>query len=196
MKLVGYYKEKSLQILIDTGSTLSFIKEDTATTLNPVMKEIPTLMVVVANAQKLLTSKVTTSFCWKIQEYDFWHPLGLLHKEGFDLILGCDWVEAHSPIKIEYEKMLVIVSVNGKKVRLHAQNNKVHCQMINSHTLHKICSHGDETGVEEIYIISQSKADMVDNPKLDHLLEISEDIFKSKSSFYHIRKLGIKLSSS
>lgn len=127
MRFLGGYGEHKLQILIDSGSTLSFIKESTAIRLDQPIDEVSPLHIRVANGQKLLNSYLARDFTWEVQGGTYSHSLRLLQNEGCDIILGCDWIKAHTPVEFDYERMRVTARLNGKKTRWVAQRSKAVC---------------------------------------------------------------------
>lgn len=120
MKFTRNCEGQELNILIDTGSTLSFIKESTAQRLGSNIEEAARILIKVANGEKMVNTKMVSDFAWKIQDIGFKHPLRLLQHDGYDIILGGDWQTSCNPVEFDHFKRIVTVKLNRKKVRLRA----------------------------------------------------------------------------
>ncbi|KAH6767857.1 CDPK-related kinase 3 [Perilla frutescens var. hirtella] len=80
MKEVGGQK---LHILINSGSTLSFIREDTAKSLGCALELTRPIMVRLANGNRMITSIRVNGFKWTIQDHQFtYSPRTLATEEG------------------------------------------------------------------------------------------------------------------
>lgn len=90
MRVVGEVQHHKLNILLETGSTLSFLQENTAKKLGCTLHCDTPLLVRVANGQKLLSSQRATDFKWNMQGLEFQYSPILLKNEGCDIILGGD----------------------------------------------------------------------------------------------------------
>ncbi|CAA0840135.1 Unknown protein, partial [Striga hermonthica] len=115
MRVCGGTGEHKLHILIDSGSTLSFIQASTAEKLQLPLKAVKPIAVRVANGQRMLSSHIVDGFKWKMQGHTFSYPLRVLDNEGCDMILGGDWLKSCTPVELDYEKMHVGVNVKGKR---------------------------------------------------------------------------------
>ncbi|KAK6127369.1 hypothetical protein DH2020_038880 [Rehmannia glutinosa] len=98
MRLFGQCGEHMLHILIDSGSTLSFIQEATTKRLGCKLTPAKPLLVKVANGQRLVSSQKAEDFTWEMQGNNFAYSLRLLKNKGCDLILGGDWLKARTPL--------------------------------------------------------------------------------------------------
>ncbi|KAK6149080.1 hypothetical protein DH2020_016605 [Rehmannia glutinosa] len=105
MRLYGECGQHKLHILIDSGSTLSFIQEATARKLGCHLEPAKPLLVKVANGQRMVSAKKAHNFKWKMQGQEFTYSLRLLENEGCDLILGGDWLKSCTPIELDYDNM-------------------------------------------------------------------------------------------
>lgn len=86
MWVVGEVGDHKLNILLDTGSTLSFLQEDTTKKLGCQIHTDRPLLVRVANGQKLVSTRRATDFKWQVQGHEFQYYPRLL--KGCDMILG------------------------------------------------------------------------------------------------------------
>ncbi|CAA0822266.1 Unknown protein, partial [Striga hermonthica] len=135
LRFYGYIGDKRLHILLDTGSTLSFIKESTAKSLGCSLNPVKPLKVKVANGQKLISHLQATDLSWDMQGQEVTHSLRVLQIEGSDIILGGDWLRTCTPIELDYNTMTVTINLKGKKVILQALNPEASCHLISEHSL-------------------------------------------------------------
>lgn len=68
IKIQGEAKRKTLAILVDTGSTHSFIDIVMAKVTKTTITTTSPLLVTVANGQKVLSKLKCTHFAWQMQE--------------------------------------------------------------------------------------------------------------------------------
>lgn len=71
IRVTGYYKNKPLHILIDSGSTHNFLDEEAAKKLGCHITNIPTLSVVVADGAGVAITSSVKQFPWTIQNTGF-----------------------------------------------------------------------------------------------------------------------------
>lgn len=124
MRFVVEVDGHELHILIVSGSTLSFLKEDTAKRLGCDMIHDKPLLVRLANGKKLVSTQKAADFKWVVQGNEFTLSPRLLEIEGCDLILGENWLRFCTPVDLDYEQMTLTVTLKGKRVMLHASKEK------------------------------------------------------------------------
>jgi hypothetical protein len=56
--------------------------------------------VIVANGHALWTNAVTKACQYSIQSHNFTSDFRVLELQGYDLVLGCDWLFEFSPVGI------------------------------------------------------------------------------------------------
>ena len=104
IKLHGIVKDQELLILIDLGSTCTFISTKTATALNCVLMPAPPIQVAVANGDKLQSTHQVLNFSWWSQGHTFTTDARVLPLQYYDMVLGMDWLEQHSPMWIHWKR--------------------------------------------------------------------------------------------
>lgn len=50
---------------------------------------------------------------WSIQGYSFKQELKVLPLQSYDLILGMDWLESFSPMKVHWRHKWMVIAYNG-----------------------------------------------------------------------------------
>ncbi|CAA0833020.1 Unknown protein, partial [Striga hermonthica] len=177
LKFFGYYGGQRLLILLDTGSTLSFIKESTAKQLGCQVSEAKSIVVKVASGQKLKSSYIADNFTWRMQGSNITYPLRLLQSEGCDVILGGDWLRSCTPIELDYKAMTVTVSIGGKRITLQALKKGAEGHLISGESLHQLMYDAGGDQIEELYLLTTEPATPELEPSLASLLQEFEEVF-------------------
>ena len=124
-------------ILIDSGSTHSFLDESMARRLKCPLIPTQPLIVTVANGNKVMSKSACAGFCWDIQGAD----LRLLKLGGCDVVLGVDWMKNVSPIYFDFNKMEETFEKEGRKMTLRGSKEVGVCKMITGKGLQKLLKH-------------------------------------------------------
>lgn len=79
-------------VLVDGGSTHSFIDEQVASKLKCELFKTLLMRVQVANGNHLESQYECKGFKWKVEDYEFQTSVRTLPMGGYDLVLGVDWL--------------------------------------------------------------------------------------------------------
>lgn len=95
------FKEKvgkrDLLILLDSGSAGTFISEEVANQFSSLLSPCDTLQFSTADGTPMVSDKHIEKFQWIIQGQVFSYNVRVLPLKCFDMIIGADWLEDHSP---------------------------------------------------------------------------------------------------
>lgn len=138
IKVGGQVKDCNLNILIDSGSTHSFLNEGTAEKLKCSLTRTTPLSVTVANGQRVLSNFACKGFCWEMQGEKFEADLRLLQLGGCHVVLGVDWMKGVSPISFDFNKMEVSFEKDGRRMTLTGKNEMGACKMISGRRLQRV----------------------------------------------------------
>jgi hypothetical protein len=100
-------------ILNDSGSSHCFVNADLVPLMLGISVLSTTLIVQVANGQVLKSTSEIVQAVWSIQGYQFQTTLKVIHLPFYDMIVGMDWLEEHSPIKIDWLHKWMIINWSG-----------------------------------------------------------------------------------
>lgn len=76
------------------------------------------------------------SLQWTAQGHTFFSSVGILPLKCFDMIVGVDWLEEHSPMWVHWGRKLMRFTVNGKRVPLQGLTSDLEqCLAISSKAL-------------------------------------------------------------
>lgn len=137
-KVQGFSGKHKLLILIDTGSTHSFISDSLAFKLKCKIQNIIPTEIKVADGSSITCDKQISQFEWTIQGEKFKFPIRLLQLGGFHMVLGCDWLEAISPVEFDYKLRSITFTKENKLVVLHALKKQAECTLISAASLYKM----------------------------------------------------------
>lgn len=76
------------------------------------------MSVQVANGQTMQCQSVLLTAAWHVDQYTFHSDLGVLPLSSYDIIIGMDWQEAHSPMKVHWHEKWLSVPYHGTFVTL------------------------------------------------------------------------------
>ena len=107
IQLQGLLAGKSVIILVDSGSTHSFISSSVAAQLDGIQDLAHPISVRLAVGGTISCSASIPSVEWYTHGLSFHSHLKILPLGSFDLILGMDWLEAFSPMKIHWQQKLL-----------------------------------------------------------------------------------------
>jgi transposase InsO family protein len=98
----GELQGKSVVILLDSGSSHSFVSESLAVSLSGTLSRSAAVWVQVADGAKIRCDTQLTDAVWSVQGLQFTSTLKIFPLTTFDMILGMDWLEQYSPMKIHW----------------------------------------------------------------------------------------------
>ena len=132
-------------VLIDNGSTHSFLDEETDKKLRCELTRTQPLSVTIANGHKVMFLLACVGFCWEMHGETFEIDLRLPKLGCYDILLGLDWIKGVSTISFNFNKMEVTFEKEGWKMSLTGSLERGVCKMITGRKLHKILDLGGPT---------------------------------------------------
>jgi hypothetical protein len=119
MRFLGSMLGKDILILVDSGSTHSFINQSTVQHHTIVPVAATPFRVQVANGGLLSCDKMIPHAVWSIQGCEFSQDLRVLPLPKFDLILGMDWLEFYSPMEVHWQHRWLCIPYHDRQVVLY-----------------------------------------------------------------------------
>jgi hypothetical protein len=86
---------------LDSGSSSSFINQKLVLTLPILPVSCQTVAVRMANGEFMQCSSYLLEAIWNIHQYKFVHVLKILPISHYDIILGMNWLQLFSPMKVD-----------------------------------------------------------------------------------------------
>jgi hypothetical protein len=111
---MGHIQGHTMVILIDSGSSHSFINNCLSGVLTGVFAVPDPIKVRMANGQIITCQSEIKKAEWLIQDHQFVANLKIIPLPYYDIILGIDWLQKHNPMNIDWlNKWMILQSNEG-----------------------------------------------------------------------------------
>ncbi|KAJ3688355.1 hypothetical protein LUZ61_017519 [Rhynchospora tenuis] len=122
LRFKGLLDQIPICVLIDTGSTHSFINPSLIDSHKWQVVTTDPLHVRIANGAAMTTSTKCEGLLFTLQNHELSGNVRLLNIQGYDLILGMDWLSLHSPMTIDWAAGQLQLCKGDKKLVFTVQN--------------------------------------------------------------------------
>jgi hypothetical protein len=148
MKLMGSIQGHPMLILVDSGSTHSFLKEDLVVRLTGAIPLPKQLSVAVADGAEMSCGYQFWQALWEVQGYQFHSDMKILPLKHYDMVLGYDWLAQFSPMKIHWAAKWMTISYGSHTAVIQGVLSEIHvgsmlqvCQVVDGRqSSHEDCS--------------------------------------------------------
>lgn len=119
-KLLGHL----VNILVDTGSSDSYIHSQYVNKLNLKQTQVAPFSVIIADGSIMTSHNMCPKIKWEVQGSKFCFDLKSMDVGIWDNILGVDWMTYYSPITFDFRHMTIQLVQEGEKLLLqgHVEN--------------------------------------------------------------------------
>jgi len=148
----GSVKNRVLAVLIDSGSTHSFIDEQAVSETGYVAEYSSPMKVTVVDGNYVMCHTSCPNFSWKMGGKSFKENLRIIKLGGCDLVLGNDWMKKNNPTKFDHEKRCVTIGRKSNKTVLHAIRVEGSLSMISGNVMSKLIKKG-QTLIAHLFIL-------------------------------------------
>lgn len=171
-------------MLVDSGSSASFVSQHLLPRLQGVQNMPKPVKVAVANGSELWCTKEVLGCSWYSQGHVFTTNFRLLPLGSYDVILGMDWLEYHSPMLIDWPKRCMQIEHEGFTVVLQGvTSSATTCGTLNNIQL---ASMAKQSAVAyEVHICFAADSEEITNisytelpPEITQVLLDYDDIFQ------------------
>ncbi|XP_066354763.1 uncharacterized protein [Miscanthus floridulus] len=127
-------QNRAITILLDSGSTNSFLDTSVAESLSGVQPlQSPVSVKVASGASVACTSQIQCAE-WYIEGFKFHSTLKILPIGTYDMIFGMDWLQAFSPMKVNWLQRWIQIPYGPENVVLQgALPDDVQCSLVQLH---------------------------------------------------------------
>lgn len=108
-------------MLIDSGSSHSFVSSNLAAKMIGVTLLPQPVTVHVANGGKVPCTQVFKSAGWSVQGYKFFTDFRVFPLLTYDVVLGMDWLEQFCPMKIHWREKWLSLPYQGRSIVLQGK---------------------------------------------------------------------------
>jgi hypothetical protein len=123
--LSGSIQGSEINILIDSGSSHSFLSSQVASQLTSISSLTTPLSVKVANGQVLDCSAQIMQAKWSVEDFLFTTDLKVIALAAYDMILGMDWLEMHNSMKVHWQQKWLFVPYHGSTTMLYGNRSEI-----------------------------------------------------------------------
>ncbi|KAK1609631.1 hypothetical protein QYE76_033304 [Lolium multiflorum] len=135
IQLQAFIEKHEILILVDSGSSTSFINQQLAQGLSGIQPLLKPCRVKVADGAQHRCSSYIPNCQWSSQGHQFTTDLKLLPLGAFDMILGMDWLEQNNPQIDWVAKTLTIQHTDGDIFLQGHRNEQLQCSAISAQEL-------------------------------------------------------------
>ncbi|XP_073361904.1 uncharacterized protein [Aegilops tauschii subsp. strangulata] len=178
-QLRAWVQGREVLMLVDSGSTNSFIDRSLAETIQGAQPLLRAYRVRVADGRELICSAVIPNCLWCSQGHNFNTNLKVLTLGAYGAILGMDWLEAHSPMTVDCRAKHLQFFQHGTSVSLHGHEaESTTCLLVNALQLQSLCRNNAVTHVVCLFAISDDTQTAAPTPPcLQEVLVEFADVF-------------------
>ena len=118
---MGCLANTTIQVLVDSGSSLNFIQSCLASHLHLPIDSVPHFSIGVGNDQKLYSDRCVRQASIIIQGFVVTTYLFVLPIEGVDVVLSVAWLSTLGKIVHGYQAFIMQFATNAHMVELHGE---------------------------------------------------------------------------
>ncbi|XP_026420118.1 uncharacterized protein LOC113316109 [Papaver somniferum] len=175
-------------ILIDTGSTHSFIDEKLANKLQLHLVPTGKMLVTVTT----VSEGVCQDLQWSMQGYHFSADLRILPLGGCDMVLGVDWLKKLGDVMFNMAELKVSFHHHGKLITLQGHSPTPSCSLLSGESFFKFIKNNTPSLIGQFFSISATPLTPTP-PEITSLLQEYADVFAEPSTLPPPRELYHKI---
>jgi hypothetical protein len=122
MRVRSIVGKQVMLMLVDSGSSSTFINEHMAKQLQLQVEECPTVQVKVASGHKMICNSMVRNVEWWSHGHFYHTDMRVLPLEAFDAILGYGWLMQHSPMECDWVHKVLQFRDAGQVVILYGDD--------------------------------------------------------------------------
>jgi hypothetical protein len=174
--------------LVDTGSTNTFIDVHFALKTNCEVINNNTKTVKVAGGGSLQSGGHIPEWDFTICAVKFSHSFTLLDLQGYDVVLGSDWMKKHGPVTFDWKfKCVSVHTLEKQLVRLPDASIISDIKFISADTVEKMCSKGSMGYLLNLQVSAQGDTVQATPTPLQPILQQYQDLFQAPSTLPTVR---------
>ena len=167
MRFQGYVRRKPALILVDSGSSSTFVSSTFASELAGIVPLSQSVAVKVADGSRMCCTSQVLDVDWSVQGCNFRSDMKVVPPLHYDIIVGMDWLEAYSPMKVHWKNKWMSVPYAGSSIILQGLGS-----VLPEGTVVEVCA----------VLVTDSAVKQVDlPPELSALLDEFAEVFAPPS---------------
>ncbi|XP_026443847.1 uncharacterized protein LOC113344001 [Papaver somniferum] len=193
IRIPGLINKKTVFILIDTGSTTSFIDSALVTSLKYSITPTSPMLVTVANGEQTTSSGICSKLQWSMQGHHFMENLRVLPLGGCDIVLGADWLKKLGDVTFNFAKLSASFLYKTKLITLQGTTPKHSFLMMSGEAVKNLFLKHSHGVVAQLFSIHTTSTPPTTPAILLPLLQEYTDIFQEPSTLPPERSLDHKI---
>ena len=113
LRLRAVVGDQIMLLLVDSGSSHTFVNAEFAKRAGCVLSPSPPLSVKVANGQSMQCNHMVQNLTWQYQDIKFTDDMRVLDLGGYDAVLGIDWLNKFSPMTCQWQEKWLEIPKDG-----------------------------------------------------------------------------------
>jgi hypothetical protein len=109
----GLLQSIPVQILVDSGSSSSFVHEALVPQLTIIASVPVSSSVLVTSGTQLTSSAMLLQVPWSVADCSFQSDFRVLPLGSFDVVVGMDWLATYSPMYIHWQEKWMAIPYKG-----------------------------------------------------------------------------------
>jgi hypothetical protein len=118
LKFKAKVKDKVMLVLLDSGSSHSFVSKQFADMTDLPVSPTQPKRVKLANGNTITTNSMAANMKWYCQGHTMTSNMIVLDMQPYDAILGYDWLEAHPHMTFDWDQKTMTFIEDGKSITL------------------------------------------------------------------------------
>ena len=175
IRLQAKVKNKTMLILVGSGSSHSFVNADFLSQVGIVPLPTVPLQVQTADGHTMVTDQWVPGFTWWCQGHTLKSDMKVLQLGAYDAILGFDWLQAHSPMHCDWQNRTIEFQDLGKSFKLQGiAPPALGVGKLSARQLLKLCAGNKVSAFAIVDILDTTSALPIPAPVQSLLHEFSE----------------------
>lgn len=117
-KIQGVVQNNSVLVLIDCGSSHSFISQEVVQKLRLMVEDTPSYIMELGDGHRVKCKGKCSKLSLLLQGMEIKQDFYLFTLQGVDLVLGLDWLSSLGEVKTNFGKLELTLSRDGKLITL------------------------------------------------------------------------------
>ncbi|XP_027118691.1 uncharacterized protein [Coffea arabica] len=179
LKMQGLLKGKTISVMVDTGSTNSFLNSTLLNTMTLRTVKMTPLRATIADGTTISSELYCPNVTWSIQGYNFSFPLVIMELGTWDMILGLDWMVQYSPITFDFKQLMIKLSEEDGEMVLKGAAEQPSIKLVRGKAIKKFMQQKHRTLASICSVPEDSNSDDVNSlpSEISELLHQFSDIF-------------------
>jgi hypothetical protein len=177
-----HFGNQKLVALVDSGSTASFMDPTIIEKSSVKVVNHDPLKVIVANGNVLWTHAMTNTYQYTIQGQNFSSAIRVLELQGYDIILGCDWIYDYNRVGLNLKTREFIIEKEGNQVKLLDETLLNKNFLVTHKKMKKLLRKGAVGALLYVQALQMADTELHAPPSIAALLQKYDQVFAEPTS--------------